>query len=81
MPGRLPAARSFREGKLGLFSTEEYTANPLPHVVENRVTVRRKLCDPATPRDYKIVSELIADGFTDYFVAADRSTPRAKPMR
>ena len=56
------------EGKLGLFSTEEYTANPLPHVVENRVAVRRRLCDPATPRDYKILAELIKDGFTDYFV-------------
>jgi adenylate cyclase len=55
------------EGRLGLFSTEEYTANPLPNVVENRVSVRRKLCDPATPHDYKIVGELIADGFTDYF--------------
>jgi adenylate cyclase len=55
-------------GKLGLFSTDEYTANPLPNVVENRIPVRRKLCDPATPHDYKIVSELIADGFTDYFV-------------
>ncbi|MGE0281942.1 MAG: adenylate/guanylate cyclase domain-containing protein [Rhizobiaceae bacterium] len=56
------------EGKLGLFSTPEYNANPLPHVIENRVSVRRKLCDPATPHDYKIVPELIADGFTDYFV-------------
>lgn len=54
------------EGKMGLFSTAEYTANPLPTVVEKQVTIRRKLCDPATPRDYIIVNELIADGFTDY---------------
>lgn len=55
------------EGKLGLFSTEEYTANPLPNVIEKGISVRRRLCDPATPRDYKIVTELIDDGFTDYF--------------
>ncbi len=54
------------EGKVGLFSTAEYTANPLPTVIEKQVTIRRKLCDPATPHDYIIVDELIADGFTDY---------------
>ena len=54
------------EGKMGLFSTEEYTANPLPTVVAKRVSIRRRLVDPDSPRDYKIVGELIADGFTDY---------------
>lgn len=53
---------------LGLFSTAEYTANPLPKVVEQRVSVRRKLCDPSSPNDYKIIPELIAEGFTDYLV-------------
>lgn len=56
------------EGKLGLFSTDEYTLNPLPRVVEERVSVRRRLCDPASPKDYMIIPELIDDGFTDYFV-------------
>ena len=54
------------EGQIGLFSTEEYTANPLPTVVERKISVRRKLWDPETPHDYRIVDELIADGFTDY---------------
>jgi adenylate cyclase len=53
-------------GKIGLFSTEEYTLNPLPTVVEKQVTIRRKLADPDSPKDYKILHELIADGFTDY---------------
>lgn len=55
-------------GRAGLFSTDEYLVNPLPTVVERQVAIRRKLADPATPHDYRIVNELIADGFTDYFV-------------
>ena len=51
------------EGQIGLFSTEEYTANPLPTVVEKKISIRRKLWDPETPHDYRIVDELIADGF------------------
>ncbi len=54
------------EGQMGLFSTEEYTANPLPTVVEKKISIRRKLWRPDTPHDYRIIGELIADGFTDY---------------
>ena len=54
------------QGKMGLFSTEDYLANPLPTVIEKRVSIRRKLFDPDCPRDYIIVGELVADGFTDY---------------
>ena len=54
------------EGKMGLFSTEEYTLNPLPTVVHKQVSIRRKLADPNSPKDYKILHELIADGFTVY---------------
>jgi adenylate cyclase len=56
------------EGRMGLFSTEDYIANPLPTVVEKRVSIRRRLFDPDCPHDYRIVDELIADGFTDYYV-------------
>ncbi|WP_274626788.1 adenylate/guanylate cyclase domain-containing protein [Arvimicrobium flavum] len=56
------------QGKMGLFSTEEYTANPLPTVVEKQISIRRGLEDPDSPKDYRIVHELIADGFTDYLV-------------
>jgi adenylate cyclase len=56
------------EGKIGLFTTDEYLINPLPAVIEKQVSIRRKLADPAVPHDFRIVDELIADGFTDYFV-------------
>ena len=49
-----------------LFMTEEYHNNPLPRVIETGTAIRRRICDPATPRDYKILDELEADGFTDY---------------
>lgn len=54
------------EGKIGLFSTDEYIINPLPTVIEKQIPVRRKLADPLCPHDYIIVDELIAAGFTDY---------------
>ena len=53
---------------MGLFSTDEYTVNPLPTVIAKQISIRRRLTDPQVPRDYKIVEELIADGFTDYLV-------------
>ena len=56
------------EGKIGLFATDEYIINPLPTVIEKQVSIRRKLADPTCSHDYKIVDELIAAGFTDYFV-------------
>ena len=56
------------EGPIGLFSTEQYTANPLPTVIAKQISIRRKLADPSCPHDFIIVDELIADGFTDYLV-------------
>ena len=56
------------EGKIGLFTTEEYMANPVPTVIEKQVAIRRRLADPACPRDFKILGELIAEGFTDYLM-------------
>jgi adenylate cyclase len=56
------------EGPIGLFSTEQYTANPLPTVIAKQITIRRKLADPSCPHDFIIIDELIADGFTDYLV-------------
>ena len=56
------------EGPIGLFSTEQYTANPLPTVIARQISIRRRLADPDCPHDYIIIDELIADGFTDYLV-------------
>jgi adenylate cyclase len=54
------------QGKVGLFSTDEYLHNPLPGVVSSRQPLRRRLADPDCPNDYIIIDELRADGFTDY---------------
>jgi adenylate cyclase len=55
-------------GPVGLFSTDEYTLNPLPAVIETKVSIRRKLADPDCPRDYRIIDEFRANGLTDYLV-------------
>ena len=35
------------EGPIGLFSTEQYTANPLPTVIAKQISIRRQ---PGRPR-------------------------------
>ncbi len=49
-----------------IFTTEIYTENPLPHVIERKEPIRRHLEDPDCPEDYIIVGELREQGFTDY---------------
>jgi adenylate cyclase len=49
-----------------VFTTEEYHNNPLPHVIDTKTPVHRKLCDPDCPEDYKILAELKQQGYTDY---------------
>ena len=56
------------EADFALFDTDEFHDNPLPHVMETCQSLRRRLVDPDCPRDYKIVGELIAEGFTDYLI-------------
>jgi len=56
------------EATVGTFTTELYTANPLPHVLESQRAIRRHLEDPDCPEDYTIVGELREQGFTDYVV-------------
>ncbi len=51
-----------------VFSTDTYFNNPIPYVLENQKSVRRKLFDPDCPDDYIIVEELRAEGFTDYLI-------------
>ncbi|WP_136657651.1 adenylate/guanylate cyclase domain-containing protein [Nitratireductor sp. XY-223] len=52
--------------KMGTFSQEVYTSNPLPRVVEQQETIRRHLEREDCPDDYIIVGELREQGFTDY---------------
>ncbi len=54
------------EGGIGLYSRDEYVKNPLPTVTSRQVTIRRRLTNPNMLSDYPILSELVAEGFTDY---------------
>jgi adenylate cyclase len=65
---RDPGEVTVADAPMGMFSTEIYTSNPLPHVIESRQMVRRHLEDPECPDDYIIVGELREQGFTDYVV-------------
>ena len=56
------------EADFALFETEEFSSNPLPVVARTGKAIRRRLIDPDCPHDYKVIDELIADGFTDYLV-------------
>ena len=56
------------EGEVGLFATQDYLANPVPEVLRDRVTIRRRLIDPETPDDYLILGELRAKAYTDYLI-------------
>jgi len=51
---------------LGTFSTEVYTASPLPDVIAHQKPVRRHLERADCPNDYNIIEELRDHGFTDY---------------
>ncbi len=56
------------EGEVGLFSTQDFLANPVPTVMRDRVTIRRRLLDPGTPNDFLILDELRSKGYTDYLI-------------
>ena len=50
----------------------QYERSPFKRLyVDGERQIRRRLCDPACPRDFGILDELIAEGLTDYLVAAD----------
>jgi len=56
------------DSEVGLFNTLDYLANPVPEVLRDQVTIRRRLIDPDTPDDYRILAELRAEGYTDYLI-------------
>ncbi|MGI9402831.1 MAG: adenylate/guanylate cyclase domain-containing protein [Rhizobiaceae bacterium] len=56
------------EAGFALFDSDQYHANPMPDVIRTRKSLRRRLVDPECPRDYRIVEELIEEGFTDYLI-------------
>lgn len=43
-----------------------FQGSPVAKVYRERVEIRRRICDPTVPRDFAVVAELEAEGFTDY---------------
>ena len=64
--GEAAATESPREH--GIENTPAYLDSPLYRVYEHREDVRRRLLDPATPRDFPILQEIEQFGVTDYLV-------------
>lgn len=64
--GEAAATESPREH--GIENTPAYLDSPLYRVYEHREDVRRRLLDPATPRDFPILQEIEQLGVTDYLV-------------
>lgn len=56
------------EAPVSTTSSSDYQNNPIPHVLETRTSIRRKLCDHACPQDYPIVEQLRDEGFADYLI-------------
>ncbi len=51
-----------------LLGTDTYRRSPMPRVFETGEPIRRRLEDPACPRDYIVLDELHAEGVTDYLI-------------
>lgn len=51
-----------------LLGTDTYRRSPMPVVFETGEPIRRRIEDPACPRDYVVLDELHAEGVTDYLI-------------
>ena len=65
-PGRRKRASRCATAASALFSRRRYSRNPLPTVTAKQVSIRRRLNNPECSREYVILGELAAEGFTDY---------------
>lgn len=55
----------------GSVDSEEFKRGPIaPLLAGTHGVIRRHLCDPASPRDFGIVDDLVEQGFTDYLVVS-----------
>lgn len=54
------------DAPIGISGSEQYTRNPLPKVISEQVSIRRRLNDPDALAEFMILSELRDEGFTDY---------------
>ncbi len=74
------------EASYAVLQTPAFKNNTVAAVYESGKSLRRKLEDPSTPRDYPVLDDLAAKGFTDYVVLplisrADKCTHRASRRR
>lgn len=57
---------SVGQAPVGFEESDTYRSSPVATVVASRASIRRRLVDPATPRDYPVLKELTEEGVTDY---------------
>jgi adenylate cyclase len=56
------------EAPFELLASADFLENPVARVYQTRRTIRRKLADPDCTSDFPILTELAAEGVTDYLV-------------
>jgi adenylate cyclase len=74
IPGRAFVWRSgeevqVRAADFELFESEEFRNSPVVAVYKRGVAIRRRLADPACPIDFAVLSDLLAEGATDYLAS------------
>ncbi|HEX6111472.1 MAG TPA: adenylate/guanylate cyclase domain-containing protein [Geminicoccaceae bacterium] len=56
------------EAAYDMVETDTYRRSPVPVVFERAEAIRRRIEDPESPTDYKILHEMRAEGVTDYLI-------------
>jgi adenylate cyclase len=51
-----------------ILQSDEFKRNPIGRLYQAPENIRRRLCDPECPNDYKVLDELRAEGATDYLI-------------
>ncbi len=74
IPGRAFVWRSgeqvqVRAADFELFESEEFRNSPVVAVYKRSVAIRRRLADRACPIDFAVLSDLLAEGATDYLAS------------
>src|SRR6266702_3922200 len=74
IPGRAFVWRSgeqvqVRAADFELFESEEFRNSPVVAVYKRGVAIRRRLADRACPMDFAVLSDLLAEGATDYLAS------------
>lgn len=56
------------EASYDILQSDFFQKSPVAEVFRSAKPLRRKLIDPASPRDYTVLDDLAAEGVTDYFI-------------